>query len=34
MTEADVRTLRRLIPLQNLFYLKHGFDAVEKSIVD
>jgi hypothetical protein len=34
MTEADVRTLRRLIPLQNLFYLRKGFDKVQESITD
>ena len=34
MTEVDVRTLRRLIPLQNLFYLRKGFDKVQESITD
>ena len=34
MTEADVRTLRRLIPLQNLFYIRHGLDEVQKASSD
>ena len=34
MTEADIRTLRRLIPLQNLFYLRHGLDEVQKASSD
>jgi hypothetical protein len=34
MTEADIRTLRRLIPLQNLFYIRHGLDEVQKASSD
>lgn len=34
MTEADVRTLRRLIPLQNLFYIRKGLDEVQKASSD
>lgn len=34
MTEADIRTLRRLIPLQNLFYIRHGLDEVQKASND
>ncbi len=34
MTESDIRTLRRLIPLQNLFYLRHGFNEAEKAVGD
>lgn len=34
MTESDIRTLRRLIPLQNLFYLRHGIDEVQKASSD
>lgn len=34
MTEADVRTLRRLIPLQNLFYIRKGLDEVQKATSD
>ena len=34
MTEADVRALRRLIPLQNLVGVNKAFDQVEKAIVD
>ena len=34
MTESDVRTLRRLVPLQNLFYLRRGFDAIQNSAAD
>ena len=34
MTEADVRALRRLIPLQNLVGVNKAFDQVEKVIVD
>lgn len=32
LSDADIRTLRRLIPLQNLFYLRKGFDMVQESI--
>ena len=34
MTESDIRTLRRLIPLQNLFYLRSAFNAAEKAAND
>ena len=34
MTESDIRTLRRLIPLQNLFYIRHGLDEVQKASSD
>jgi hypothetical protein len=34
MTEADIRTLRRLIPLQNLFYLRGQFDKAQEAISD
>jgi hypothetical protein len=34
MTEADDRTLRRLVPLQNLFYLNLGYDAIQKASSD
>ena len=34
MTEADIRRPRRLIPLQNLFYLRHGLDEVQKASSD
>ena len=34
MTEADIRTLRRLIPLQNLFYIRKGFDKAQEAISD
>lgn len=34
MTESDVRTLRRLVPLQNLFYLRRGYDKVQEAITD
>lgn len=34
MTESDVRTLRRLIPLQNLFYTRWAFDKAEKAVSD
>lgn len=34
MTESDIRTLRRLIPLQNLFYIRHGLDEVQKASND
>ena len=32
LSDADIRTLRRLIPLQNLFYMRSGFDAVQERI--
>ena len=34
MTESDIRTLRRLIPLQNLFYLRFAFNEAEKAAND
>jgi hypothetical protein len=34
MTDSDVRALRRLVPLQNLFYLRKGFDKVEEELGD
>ena len=34
LTEADVRALRRLLPYQNLFFLRRGFDEVQKSITE
>lgn len=34
MTDSDIRALRRLIPLQNLVYLRKGFDEVEKAVGD
>ena len=34
MTDSDIRALRRLVPLQNLFYLRKGFDEVEKAVGD
>lgn len=34
MTDADVRALRRLIPLQNLFYTRWAFDKIEESAKD
>ncbi len=34
MTEADIRTLRRLLPLQNLFYLRGQFDKAQEAISD
>ena len=34
MTDSDVRALRRLVPLQNLFYLRNEFDKVEKELGD
>lgn len=34
LTDSDIRTIRRLLPMQNLFYLRKGFDELEKAIVD
>jgi hypothetical protein len=34
MTDADIRALRRLIPLQNLFYTRWAFDKIEESAKD
>jgi hypothetical protein len=34
MTRADLAKLRRMIPYQNLFYLRHAFDAVESGVAD
>lgn len=34
ITESDVRTLRRLLPYQNLFFLRRGFDTIQQNIVD
>ena len=34
ITDSDVRTLRRLLPYQNLFFLRRGFDEIQNNIVD
>ena len=34
ITESDCRAARRLIPYQNLFYVKHGFDAIQEACGD
>jgi len=32
MTQSDVKKIRRMLPLQNLFYLRSLFDAMEKGV--
>lgn len=32
ISESDVRSFRRMLPYQNVFYLRHAFDAMEKSL--
>ena len=34
LTDADIRALRRLIPLQNLFFIRKGFDEMEEVVGD
>ncbi len=34
LTEADIRAMRRLVPLQNIFYLSAIFRALEPAIGD
>lgn len=34
ITDSDVRAIRRILPYQNLFFLRRGFDAIQKNIVD
>ena len=33
-TEADTRAMRRLIPYQNLFFIRQGLDRIEKEVGD
>jgi hypothetical protein len=33
-TEADTRAIRRLIPYQNLFFIRQGLDRIEKEVGD
>jgi len=33
-TDADTRAIRRLIPYQNLFFIRQGLDRIEKEVGD